>query len=256
LWEKYRGWTPYQYSGNNPSVASDPSGMEVNMNPMQSDDPEATTLLLEDLSTISGLILTTENGMLQYQIDESASNYSQTARDALIHAINSSERVTVWLQNSVHTHGRGDGMDYNAVELADYINSASSPDVGVSYGRGMNFLHELQHTIVASPDVTDVTHDNDNGWGSIAAGGAVEFANKIRCELGLPLRRSYGSGKLSTKSVIPFEDGAVNEYGTYEFVSKWFELGIDNASIEAALQNLAKSDGYQYVLVPLTTDKK
>jgi uncharacterized protein RhaS with RHS repeats len=28
LWEKYYGWTPYQYCGNNPLVAVDPSGSE------------------------------------------------------------------------------------------------------------------------------------------------------------------------------------------------------------------------------------
>jgi len=183
LLEKYRGWSPYQYSLNEPTLLSDGNGFKVDVKDLSQagakDEKDYVGYLKMDLESITGLLLTVQDGQLQYIRDENGpvvNGGSETARDILIGLIDSEDILEV-RKARIFSHGDGGGIWLNPNEISRRIDGT----VGLNpktLGWGMTFFHEFKHTPIGG----GFTHREGIAYDDLDLPDII--GNQIRCELG------------------------------------------------------------------------
>ena len=199
LWEKYAGWSPYHYCGNNPISRVDWNGKEVIV-PIKGDRKKVEKMI-NDLALGSYKI--DANGKLTI-INEKGKKGSKYYQDKLIGAINRIDKIEISIkslawdpneQNYIDVLNQcGGGVAFsegkldqnqNITNKTSYINLSGTRSLAIEMKDGSSvffspaeiLLHEiLGHSIpfICGPDT----------------GNAVDNENKARQENGLQLRKT------------------------------------------------------------------
>ena len=205
LMEEYILSSPYSYSYNNSITFKDFKGFQV----LFEDLVKYENVLIENLSLISGLELTLNDGELRYNennIQEEGT--SKSAREFLINAINNQDfEVTVNLSDE-GSHAFPTEIYLDPEDIEKFTNTKN-----VSFGLNVNtkgwafcFFHEAHHT-----DLVGLVGDPSK-FGII--GDVEKILNEWRKELG----KDYGE-QMSYRSVslgksryryIPFNRATLN----------------------------------------------
>jgi len=211
LWEKYRGWSPYVYSQDNPVSLVDGNGMELDFTNFLIVDEDHTyiSMLLADLCEKTGLQLgiDPETGMLKYDKVDGKAIFtpgagSETARDLLISAIDNATVVPVAMAPEVKLSQWDGGMiGLNKDQINKLINGASKGLNPTTMGWAMVFLHEMTH----SPVGKNGGLSDENSYMDLQ-GPTVRLMNQIRKELGAEYgqRLMYGGTEVGGDVYIPF----------------------------------------------------
>ncbi|MEP7219806.1 MAG: RHS repeat-associated core domain-containing protein, partial [Bacteroidota bacterium] len=156
LWEKYRGFTPYHYSGNNPVSGSDGNGDSIEItrlvNPKGGDPTGGggASKMIGELETVTGLklqrVVVGEKIFLEIDRNQPITGGSQTARDLLSQIINDKcERITLSLNNDFGTQTFGHAITFNSFEM-DWLEQGACDVEPLTMGWGMTFFHEWFHS--------------------------------------------------------------------------------------------------------------
>ncbi len=204
LAEKYPNSSPYVFSGNNPIMLMDPNGDSVNVAHIMTVDPTMWKSIKEDLEFIGGLkISESKGGNITFEIDESAEDFSQEARDKMVTAFGDKEKhVKAWVTYD-ESAASTDELGMCRSQIKGFIDNTSSDLDPRTLGFGMTFLHELGHTDLGG-GLKDYNLHYDNG-------ANVKSMNKIREQLGKARwgERYYFKqlDKSTGESYIPFSRG-------------------------------------------------
>ena len=192
LWEKYRGWSPYVYSQNNPVSLVDGNGMEVDFTliiyerkengGLKLRDVNYTSRIIADLERLTGLDLEINMKTLRLEVvGGSLDKGSYTARALLLRAISSDEVIKLSASQSNPSEVipfTKNNINLNPTEIGHFIHHTYGLDKA-TMGFGLTFFHEYMHTQVGGqykdPRRTDPP-------GSI--GFADVMTNAIRREMG------------------------------------------------------------------------
>ena len=187
-WEKYRKWSPYQYSLNSPLGLVDPSGKDVNMSGLMQAEQELrgnnsiSSALMSDLSNKTGVELSVQDGMLVAGAFIQDANGrvigSETARRDLLNAINDHTKTLEVTYTGGASAGHGEIIGLNPDKIEERMSNTPEPLDKTTQGYGMTFLHELQHTTFGmNSEHQESNYLNGND-------PYVQYENKIRRELG------------------------------------------------------------------------
>ncbi|HRK06112.1 MAG TPA: RHS repeat-associated core domain-containing protein, partial [Chlorobiota bacterium] len=225
LWGMYITLQPYQYAGNNPVSLLDYSGREIdlsNLNNSISHGGEVSEVASEvksgvigDLTDITGLPLA-DNGQGKLVVAHGpVMGGSQTARELLTTAIESTETVYLSLGNIKKASQGGEFGGHSVVginpfQVRDVINGARGGLDSRTMGFGMTFLHELSHTRLGG-SLTDATSPGN------PEGDVEKRMNVVRTELGASWgqRQTYVAVQDGNYYEIPFSKAGMllNEAG-------------------------------------------
>lgn len=233
-----KGVSEYAVFMNNPISFTDFNGDTIDVSTgLQADIRFGTQK--KEMELISGLKLSIIEGKLQYAIDENAKGFSKKARKLLIKAIESEETAYMMLENEVgdelggkYDQYLGDkpwkggtmflpskpfGKNYISIDFKEKEGLVAgmqnfSESEKITFGSGMAALHEMHHFVHRSHD------PHFYGYYIALAGGfyesgrfkgrTVRAMNRIRSEMGLPLRYAYSYNTL----------GDLNGNGAYSFI--------------------------------------
>jgi RHS repeat-associated protein len=209
---KPQHWNRYTYAYNVPLTHTDPTGRTV-YNQLSSAD---SAILLTELRDKTGLDLYyDENNILQshgqlYDLQGKALG-SATARNDLVKAM--APGSTHIIQSDPHAWvGKNSGAvtKLNFADIAQ-INTGNNP--AATFDAASILIHEMIGH--GSLDLVDFPGQNTNNQSFILShpwwkGAVVDHDNKIRKELGLPLRSQYRTEQDSQGvTYIPFANGPV-----------------------------------------------
>lgn len=215
--EKYPYASPYQYCLNNPINAIDVNGDSLDVsNGVNYDIANGTNYMGEiksDLMEQTGLTLSINNGMLEYEKDNDGNAVvskdsngnavgSFAARETLKKSIDDISTATFSLVTSSGSEGQGLNFRLDINEVHQFINGASPMLNNKTMGFGMIFLHEILHTDVG----IGVLHGSEvNIFGQ--TGTVVDYMNNIRSQLGSDygIRTSYLGWSENARTYIPFD---------------------------------------------------
>lgn len=219
LAEKYCSISPYAYCGGNPVNRIDPDGRKIDFIGMPA---MAMIAIIMDLRNFTGLDLSYKDGELVYGLDDNGNavslsdNFSATARDMLIGAIDHEERVIVTSsfegsqarnENIGPEIGMTIMMDRN--QIGHFVKGTSSDLDARTMGYGMTFLHELGHVRIGGNrrDYYDIESRGLFGQ----TGPNVDYMNQIRRELGPRFGERFSYGYYPNIPYLPFGFDSFNE---------------------------------------------
>ena len=186
----YAGWSTYNYVLGNPVMLVDPDGREVIFNSHYKDQDGKEyeidwSTVINELQELTGLTLEIgEGGVLKNITKGNSKGGSETARLMLLNAIKpgakiyvSSHPANVSAVNDMDSDDikERNSFNLNFIQIQDFIDGTSDDLNDLTYGYGMNFLHELGHT-----DAMGAKLDFENGD---YAASNLDNMNKIRAEL-------------------------------------------------------------------------
>jgi hypothetical protein len=202
-------WNRYSYALNNPLAFVDPTGRIVNLASMTAEDRQT---LIAQLSEKTGLRLTYDEKAGNLVVlgiisdDSGKATGSKIARRDLLTAIGSDKTVYGLSRNGSDTInlGRRVGphlyLDFDDIALIE----TGRNDPG-TFDAGMIFLHELKH----HQGLRDPSEAMLRRRPTLQ-GQTVAHMNKIRRELGLPLRAQYATDQDSDgRDFLPFTNGPI-----------------------------------------------
>jgi hypothetical protein len=156
------------------------------------------TGLIRELSSLSGLHLKVdEDGAIHYDPKVPAVGGSAIAREVLVKAIESSDSFSVESANnsqriafaqieSTTTYRNGMNPPQTEwiirIDFADFAQLRGDAAAIKAFNPGLNLMHELTHAILRLPD----PEGSDDMLGE-----CERYLNRMRAELGLPLREYY-----------------------------------------------------------------
>jgi RHS repeat-associated protein len=218
--DKPQTWNRYSYAINNPVLYTDPSGNIYDLYGFVNDNDEQK--FFQALSAKTGLTVTNNNGHLDYARDQNGDAVvatdakghqlgSATARTDLMKGIDSTKHYVVQRtdNNPNVDMGIANGslirLDFADMRLINTGNNASG-----TFDAAMIFLHEgVAHALLGLHDPNKQTLLSSDPFLRKQKGGAVDWENKVRSELGLPLRSQYRTEDQNGKRYIPFANGPV-----------------------------------------------
>jgi YD repeat-containing protein len=202
---------------NNPLLYTDPGGRFYELFGFVGDAAEQR--LFAALNTKTGLTVTNNNGKLDYARDANGNPIvatdangkplgSATARGDLIKGIDSADRMIVQRTDNSATVDMGIRMgSLIRLDLADISKIQPGNNGLATFDASMIFLHEaVGHAFLDLEDPTSLQlQQKPSMWGA-----TVAWENRIRTELGLPLRNQYRAEAMPNgKRYIPFAEGRV-----------------------------------------------
>jgi RHS repeat-associated protein len=194
LAEKYFSISPFAYVANNPLIFVDPDGMRIIF---LSHDEAGNEIdwsnIINELQKLTGLNLSIgEGGILEYDRPKGKLGGSKTARNMLLRAIQHDDDITVMNDpyDESRTFMNGDTksernkFNINFTQIQSFIDGTSNDLNPLTYGFGMNFLHELGHTEAMGAMLDFSGSDN--------AAANVDNMNKIRRQMSKATGTNFG----------------------------------------------------------------
>ena len=191
--------TLFQYVSNNPIVGCDPDGKRINLSRLTIDQRD---VLLREWSELSGLQLSYDFNENNVKIgDNGVTSGGSFHLAVLISGAASKEMEVNFYDRSFsdqafgYTRGTNVGIDFedfNRLNIPENLKGA--------YGLGWVTLHELYHATTGKHDL------EIGGWAKNGTGPVVDFMNRARLELGVPIRKAYFVRKSNNTIFIPFVD--------------------------------------------------
>lgn len=185
-------WNRYSYALGNPLVYVDPTGEVVNLASMS--DEERKTLLAQ-LSASTGLMLgyNTDTGTLQIlgQITDATGKAtgSATARRDLTAAVEAATTYYGIARNDSKSVNMGRWIGIHIyLDFSDIAKIDTGKNASATFNAGIIFMHELKHAQGLKDPPRWMTKKL-----RYLRGETVNHMNRIRRELGLPLRLQYAA---------------------------------------------------------------
>lgn len=202
-------WNRYSYALGNPLAYVDPTGAVVNLASMSDEERKA---LMAQMSAATGLMLgyDADNGTLQIlgQITNEAGEAtgSATARGDLTAAVEAEKTYYGIARNDSDTVNMGKRVGVHLyLDFSDIGRIDAGKNAAATFNAGMIFMHELKHA-QGLKDPARGMIDRVPG----VRGATVDHMNRIRRELGLPLRGQYATKTDSQgRYYLPFTEGPV-----------------------------------------------